>query len=65
MKRAEMVNPGDLLWVVDFNGSLKLIQVDHIYWDTEPDLEGWNIIYDNKEYFLECCYSLEFQFCEN
>lgn len=58
MKTIEMIEPGEFLWVMDENGSLKMIQVEDIYWDKDPDLYGWNVVCGDREYWLECCFEL-------
>ncbi len=65
MENAEMVNPGQFLWVIDDNLCLKMIVVESIYWDVEPELEGWNVVCQGEEYYLECCYKLEHLICAN
>ena len=65
MKRVEVVDIGDLVWVKDDKGALKLIIVQRIIKDLTPDLEGWNIICQGEEYFLECCFELEYPIEEN
>lgn len=65
MEKAEMITPGEFLWIVNEYGCLRMIIAEHIYWDNEPELEGWNILCGEEEYYLECCYKLEHPFVAN
>jgi len=67
MKPIDIVNPGDVMWTIEEDGLLRMIQVDHIYYDQneDEDLKGWNIIYKDEEYYLECCFKMEYVFTEN
>lgn len=65
MKPLEFIEKGSMVWVMDDNLSLKLISVDDLIWCDEPENEGWNIVCDNQEYWLELCFSLEHKICAN
>lgn len=65
MDRLKLIAVGDLVWVMDDNGALKLITVDAIVYNDDPDLHGWDIECEGQLYWVECCYFLEYPIVEN
>ena len=65
MDRARLLSVGDLVWVRDDNGALKLITIDAIEWNSDPDLRGYDIVSAGEYYWIEYCYFLEFPIGEN
>jgi len=67
MNRVGLPRIGDFVWCEsEYKESdfvwIKLIRVDQLYWDDTPDLQGWNVICGNEEYYLETCLGLELPF---
>lgn len=65
MKPIQLIKPGHICWVMDDYGFLKMVSVDEIYWDNTEEQEGWNIVSDDTDYWIECCFELEHPFLEN
>ena len=64
MNRVGLPNIGDFVWCESDNKEtdfvwIKMIRIDQLYWDDTPDLQGWNVISGNEEYYLETCLGLE------
>ena len=56
---------GTLCWVQDNDSCIKLIEIEDIVWDADDDCNGWNVVSEGQEYWMESCYELEFHFIEN
>lgn len=60
---------GQMVWVQGETDEdfvpIKLITIDHLYWDDTEDLQGWNVICGDEEYYLETCIELEYPISAN
>lgn len=65
MDRINFLKIGSIIWVMDDLGALKMITVEEVVWNEDPDLQGWDIMSEGQLYWVESCYFLEYPLCEN